>query len=72
MILTTHSMEEAEVLCDTVSWLKSGNFICLGVYSSTTYVFLLSNTGSLLKSTSRSGIYLNIEKNIVLPHIIIN
>ena len=30
MILTTHSMEEAEVLCDTVSWLKSGNFICLG------------------------------------------
>ena len=30
MILTTHSMEEAEVLCDTVSWLKSGNFIALG------------------------------------------
>ena len=30
MILTTHSMEEAEILCDTVSWLKSGNFICLG------------------------------------------
>ena len=30
MILTTHSMEEAEVLCDTVSWLKSGNFICVG------------------------------------------
>ena len=30
MILTTHSMEEAEILCDTVSWLKAGNFICLG------------------------------------------
>ena len=30
MILTTHSMEEAEVLCDTVSWLKLGNFICVG------------------------------------------
>ena len=30
MILTTHSMEEAEILCDTVSWLKSGNFICIG------------------------------------------
>ena len=30
MILTTHSMEEAEVLCDTVSWLKSGNFISIG------------------------------------------
>ena len=23
-------MEEAEVLCDTISWLKSGNFICVG------------------------------------------
>ena len=30
MILTTHSMEEAEILCDTVSWLKSGNFISIG------------------------------------------
>ena len=30
MILTTHSMEEAEILCDTVSWLKAGNFVCLG------------------------------------------
>ena len=30
MILTTHSMEEAEVLCDTVSWLKAGNFITVG------------------------------------------
>ena len=30
MILSTHSMEEAEILCDTVSWLRSGNFICIG------------------------------------------
>ena len=30
MILTTHSMEEAEILCDTVSWLKAGNFITIG------------------------------------------
>ena len=30
MILTTHSMEEAEILCDTVSWLKAGNFVCVG------------------------------------------
>ena len=30
MILTTHSMEEAEILCDTVSWLKEGNFIIKG------------------------------------------
>ena len=30
MVLTTHSMEEAEILCDTVSWFKAGNFITLG------------------------------------------
>jgi ABC-type multidrug transport system ATPase subunit len=30
MILTTHSIEEAELLCDRVSWLKKGNFICIG------------------------------------------
>ena len=30
MILTTHSMEEAEVLCDTISWFKAGNFVTLG------------------------------------------
>ena len=30
MILTTHSMEEAEILCDTVSWFKAGNFITKG------------------------------------------
>ena len=30
MILSTHSMEEAEILCDTVSWLKNGNFECVG------------------------------------------
>ena len=30
MILTTHSIEEAEVLCDTVSWLRAGNFITTG------------------------------------------
>ena len=30
MILTTHSMEEAEILCDRVSWLKKGNFVCIG------------------------------------------
>ncbi len=30
MILSTHSMEEAEVLCDTVSWLKEGKFKCIG------------------------------------------
>ena len=31
MILTTHSMEEAEVLCDRVGWLKQGSFACIGI-----------------------------------------
>ena len=30
MILTTHSMEEAEILCDRVSWLRQGSFVCIG------------------------------------------
>ena len=30
MILTTHSMEEAEILCDRVGWLKKGSFACIG------------------------------------------
>ena len=30
MLLTTHSIEEAEILCDRVSWLKKGNFVCIG------------------------------------------
>ena len=30
MILTTHYMEEAEVLCDRISWLKQGSFVCIG------------------------------------------
>ena len=30
LILTTHSMEEAEIMCDRVSWLKKGNFVCIG------------------------------------------
>ena len=30
MILATYSFEEAEILCDIVSWLKRGNFACIG------------------------------------------
>ena len=30
MILSTHSIEEAEILCDRICWLKSGNFVCIG------------------------------------------
>lgn len=30
MILSTHSMEEAEILCDTVTWLKKGKVSCYG------------------------------------------
>jgi len=30
MILSTHSMEEAEILCDSIGWMKNGNFVCVG------------------------------------------
>jgi ABC-type multidrug transport system ATPase subunit len=30
MILSTHSMEEAEILCDTIGWMRNGNFVCIG------------------------------------------
>jgi len=30
MILTTHSMEEAELLTDRICWLKSGNIVTIG------------------------------------------
>ena len=30
MLLSTHSLEEAEILCDTIGWMKHGNFICMG------------------------------------------
>ena len=30
IILTTHSMEEAEYLCDKIGILVNGKFICLG------------------------------------------
>ncbi len=47
MILSTHSMEEAEVLCDNFSWLKDGQFECIGnpeklkIVFSTGYIFQL-------------------------------
>lgn len=30
LILSTHSLEEAEILCDKIGWMKKGNFICIG------------------------------------------
>lgn len=30
MILSTHSMEEAEVLCDRIGWMEKGNFTHIG------------------------------------------
>ena len=30
MLLTTHTMEEAEMLCDRIGWMKDGNFIIIG------------------------------------------
>ena len=30
MILSTHSIEEAEALCDTISWMNNGKFVFIG------------------------------------------
>jgi len=30
LVLSTHSLEEAEILCDKIGWMKKGNFICIG------------------------------------------
>ena len=30
LVLSTHSLEEAEILCDKIGWMKNGNFICIG------------------------------------------
>ena len=59
MILTTHSMEEAEVLCDTVSWLKSGNFLSIG-------------NSEKLKIEFSAGYKLHIKFNQLSPNDLIN
>ena len=30
LILSTHSFEEAEILCDKIGWMKKGTFSCMG------------------------------------------
>ena len=30
LILSTHSFEEAEILCDKIGWMKKGTFTCMG------------------------------------------
>ena len=62
MILTTHSMEEAEILCDTVSWFRAGNFITLGnpeelkVKYSAGYKLHIKFNESEIKNTEKDNI----------------
>ena len=71
MILTTHSMEEAEVLCDTVSWFKQGNFMCVGNPEKLKIKFSI---GYLLhiKFISDNEINDNVDLNVLKEKIIIN
>ena len=69
MILSTHSMEEAEVLCDIVSWLKEGQFECIGnpeqlkIYFSNGYIFQLK----LKKNLNNKKV--NEDCNIILKEL---
>ncbi len=71
MILTTHSMEEAEVLCDTVSWFKQGNFMCVGNPEKLKIKFSI---GYLLhiKFISDNENKNNVDLNVLNEKIIIN
>ena len=74
MILSTHSMEEAEILCDTVSWLKSGNFICVGnpeqlkILYSAGYKLHIKFKDDLINNNIKEGKYEN--KNLCDLNII--
>ena len=67
MILTTHSMEEAEILCDTVSWFRAGNFITLGnpeelkLKYSAGYKLHIKFDEGIIKSQIQNG---NIEQSL--------
>ena len=68
MILTTHSMEEAEILCDNVSWFREGNFITLGnpeelklKYSAGYKLHIKFNEQEINKSENKET---NLEQNL--------
>ena len=71
MILSTHSMEEAEILSDRVGWMKEGNFAVEGVpeelklkYSSGYYLFIkFISLKELKQNNNEENIDLNDIKN---------
>ena len=73
MILVTHSMEEAELLCDTIAWLKNGNFECIGnsekikIIYSVGYIFQLkikNNNNNIYTKNNNIELYNNLESKI--------
>ena len=77
MILSTHSMEEAEILSDRVGWMKEGNFAVEGVpeelklkYSSGYYLFIKFISLKELKQNNKEENNINnYEENIDLNDI---
>ena len=77
MILSTHSMEEAEILSDRVGWMKEGNFAVEGVpeelklkYSSGYYLFIKFISLKELKQNNKEDNNINnYEENIDLNDI---
>ena len=66
MILTTHSLEEAEILCDTVSWLKQGKFVCIGNPEQLKLEF---STGYTFHVSFVENPQLQVDENAVLNHL---
>ena len=66
MILTTHSLEEAEILCDTVSWLKHGNFVCIGNPEQLKLEF---STGYRLHVSFVENPQLQVDVNAAINHL---
>ena len=74
MIISTHSFEEAEILCDKIGWLKKGNFTCIGnseelklKYAKGYYLTLKFNKPSSISALCEMG-YSN-EHSIVFGNI---
>ena len=71
MILSTHSMEEAEVLCDRIGWMEKGNFTHIGnpevlkMKFSTGYYFHIKFNESFKNSIVFDEKYKNLRNNVL-------
>lgn len=80
MILSTHSIEEAEILCDRIGWMEKGNFTCIGnpeelkmKFSDGYYCKIKFNINeTCIQNNSSSNGYLQLKQNVLNVNEIIN